>query len=141
MKLIDNHIEKLGDDLKENITDNSKIRICASIFSMYGYEALKKELSRIEEFKFIFTDPTFVEKATNKKEQRLFEINSKNREKSLSGSPFEVKLKNELNGKSIAQECGEWIKRKAKFKSNIGGEAIQRLEFVHQYSQCMVLKH
>ena len=44
MKLIDNHIEKLGDDLKENITDNSKIRICASIFSMYGYEALKKEL-------------------------------------------------------------------------------------------------
>ena len=83
MKLIDNHIEKLGDDLKENITDNSKIRICVSIFSMYGYEALKKELSKIDEFKFIFTDPTFVEKATSKKEQRLFEINSKNREKSL----------------------------------------------------------
>lgn len=126
MKLIDNHIEKLGDDLKRNIMDNSKLRICASIFSMYGYEALKKELSEIEEFKFIFTDPTFVEKTVNKKEQRLFEIHSRNREKSLSGSPFEVKLKNELNGKSIAQECGEWIKRKARFKTNIGGEAIQR---------------
>ena len=115
MKLIDNHIEKLGDDLKRNIMDNSKLRICASIFSMYGYEALKKELSEIDEFKFIFTDPTFVEKTVNSKEQRLFEIYSRNREKSLSGSPFEVKLKNELNGKSIAQECGEWIKRKALF--------------------------
>ena len=41
MKLIDNHFEKLGDDLKENISNKSKIRICASIFSMYGYEALK----------------------------------------------------------------------------------------------------
>ena len=29
MKLIDNHIDKLGNDLKENITNNSKIRICA----------------------------------------------------------------------------------------------------------------
>ena len=99
MKLIDNHIEKLGDDLKENIKDNSKIRICASIFSMYGYEALKTELSKIEEFKFIFTDPTFVEKTVNSKEQRLFEINCRNREKSISGSEFEVKLKNELTGK------------------------------------------
>ena len=126
MKLIDNHIEKLGDDLRENIKENSKIRICASIFSMYGYEALKKELLKIKEFDFIFTDPTFVEQASNKKEQRLFEINSRNREKSLSGSPFEVKLKNELNGKSIAQECGKWIQSKARFKSNVGGEAIQR---------------
>ena len=62
MKLIDNHVEKLGDDLKREIKENSKIRICASIFSMYGYEALKKELSKIHEFKFIFSDPTFVEK-------------------------------------------------------------------------------
>lgn len=126
MKLIDNHIEKLGDDLRNNITANSKIRICTSIFSMYGYEVLKKELLNVNEFKFIFTDPTFVEKASNKKEQRLFEINNKTREKSLSGSAFEVKLKNELNGKSIAAECASWIKKKAKFKSNIRGEAIQK---------------
>lgn len=41
MKIIDNHIEKLGDDLKKNISNSSKIRICTFIFSMYGYE-LKK---------------------------------------------------------------------------------------------------
>ena len=126
MKLIDNHFDKLGDDLKLNINEKTKIRICASIFSMYGYESLKTELSKIEDFKFIFTDPTFVEKTVNSKEQRLFEINCRNREKSISGSSFEVKLKNELKGKSIAQECANWIKQKAKFKSNMGGEAIQR---------------
>ena len=125
MKLIDNHVEKLGDDLKKEIRENSKIKICASIFSMYGYEALKKELSNINEFKFIFSDPTFIEK-NDKKEQRLFEINSRLREKSLSGSSFEVKLKNELNGKSIASECADWIKRKAKFKTNINRNAIQK---------------
>ena len=126
MKLIDNHMEKLGYDLKNTIRENSKIRICASIFSMYGYEELKKELSQIKEFEFIFTDPTFVEYSVKTKEQRVFEINSKNREKCISGSIFEVKLKNELNGKSIAQECAAWIKRKAKFKSNINGQAIQK---------------
>lgn len=126
MKIINNKFEKLGDDLKNTIKPNSKIRICASIFSMYGYEALKKELSKINEFKFIFSDPTFVEKNKNTKEQRFFEINSKIREKSLSGSDFEVKLKNELNGKSIASECADWIKRKAKFKTNINRNAIQK---------------
>ncbi|MEF2689886.1 MAG: helicase-related protein [Bacilli bacterium] len=126
MKIINNKFEKLGDDLKDTIKPNSKIRICASIFSMYGYEALKKELSKINEFKFIFSDPTFVEKNKNTKEQRFFEINSKIREKSLSGSDFEVKLKNELNGKSIASECADWIKRKAKFKTNINRNAIQK---------------
>lgn len=126
MKSIDNRFEKLGDDLKQSINNNSKIRICASIFSMYGFEKLKKELNNIKEFNFIFTDPTFVEKTAKTKEQRIFEINNKSREKSLGGSYFEVKLKNELNGKSIAKECASWIKNKAKFKSNINGQAIQR---------------
>ena len=126
MKLIDNHLEKLGDDLKNEISNGEKLRVCASIFSMYGYEALKKELSKISEFKFIFSDPTFIEVSKNSKEQKLFEINTRNREKSISGSSFEVKLKNELNGKSIAKECANWIREKAKFKTNVNGNAIQK---------------
>ena len=72
MKLIDNHMQKLGDDLKNEINSGEKLRVCASIFSMYGYEALKKELSKISEFKFIFSDPTFIEVSENTKEQKLF---------------------------------------------------------------------
>ena len=37
MKLIDNHMQKLGDDLKNEINNGEKLRVCASIFSMYEY--------------------------------------------------------------------------------------------------------
>ncbi len=135
MKLIDNHIEKLGDDLKKEIKEKSKIRICASIFSMYGFNSLKKELMNIDEFKFIFSDPTFIEKTTKTKEERIFEINSNLREKSISGSAFEVKLKNELNGKAIAAECANWVKRKAHFKTNVNKNAIQKFMTIQNYDR------
>ena len=88
MKTIDNKFNKLGDDLKQTILPCSKIQICASIFSMYGFEALKKELSKIESFHFIFTDPTFVEEKSKIKESKNFEINFHSREKAINGSEF-----------------------------------------------------
>lgn len=125
-KIIDNQIEKLGDDLKKEIKSNSKINIASSIFSMYGYNELRRELEDVKELRFIFTDPTFIKSESNKKQKREFEINNDIREKSVNGSEFEVKLKNELNGKSIAKECARWIKQKVKFKSNIAGEKIDK---------------
>lgn len=86
MESIDNKFKKLGDDLKNTIKPNSKIQICASIFSMYGFESLKKELSKIDNLKFIFANPTFVEEVSSKKESREFELSS--REKSINGSEF-----------------------------------------------------
>ena len=126
MKVIDNKFEKLGDDLKQTIKSNSKLQICASIFSMYGFESLKKELSKIESLKFIFTDPTFVDNVSNQKESRKFELDLHNREKSINGSEYEVRLKNELNGKAIAKECAKWIEQKVKFKSNINYNPIDK---------------
>lgn len=124
MRVIDNKFEKLGDDLKNTIKKKSKIQVCASIFSMYGFESLKKELSKIDNLKFIFTDPTFVTNVSNKKESREFELSS--REKSINGSELEVKLKNELNGKAIAKECANWIKEKVQFKSNVNYNPIDK---------------
>lgn len=126
MKLIDNQFEKLGDDLKNEIHTNSKIKIASSIFSMYGFEMLKKELKSVDELKFIFTDPMFIKNEMIKKQEKQFGINSNFREKSISGSEFEVKLKNELNGKSIAKECANWIKEKVTFKSNVNGSPINK---------------
>jgi hypothetical protein len=48
MKLIDNVNHRLGDDLKESIKKGSKLSIAASSFSIYAYEALKKELERTQ---------------------------------------------------------------------------------------------
>ncbi len=125
MKIIDNKFEKLGEDLKGTITKKTKIQICASIFSMYGYKELKKELENIEELKFIFTNPAFINDVNDSKVQKEFKINTFT-EKSINGNDFEVRLKNELNGKAIAKECAEWIIKKVEFKSNINRNPINK---------------
>ena len=56
MEIIDNINKLLGDDLKSTITSDSKLKIAASCFSIYAYEALKKELSKIDSLEFVFTD-------------------------------------------------------------------------------------
>jgi SNF2 family DNA or RNA helicase len=117
MEIINNINQFLGDDLKKEFVDGSKVSIAASCFSVYAYEALKKELEKIDEVRFIFSSPTFI--ADNfKKEQREFYIPKRAREKNLSGSDFEIRLKNELKLKAIAKECSEWIQKKVTFKSN-----------------------
>lgn len=88
---------------------------------MYAYKELKKQLEGVDEFRFIFTSPTFVTEKVNK-QKREFYIPEIRREQSLYGTEFEIKLMNEMTQKAIAKECAEWIKKKAVFRSNITGE-------------------
>ncbi len=59
MDIIDNINSLLGEDLKGSIKTKAKIKIAASCFSIYAYEALKSELSKIESLEFIFTSDHF----------------------------------------------------------------------------------
>lgn len=121
MELINNTTKTLRDDLSIEIKKGSKLSIAAACFSIYAFQELKKELQCIDELRFIFTSPTFItEKA--KKEQREFYIPRLTRERSLYGTEFEVKLRNELTQKAIAKECAEWIRQKVIFKSNVTQE-------------------
>lgn len=117
MELIDNVNKTLRDDLRVELKTGSSVSIAAACFSIYAFEELKKELRNIDELRFIFTSPTFVTERA-KKEKREFYIPRLNRERSVYGTEFEVKLRNELNQKAIAKECAEWIRKKAVFKSN-----------------------
>ena len=118
MRIIDNINETLKDDLSVEIKQGSKVSIAAACFSIYAFQELKEELKSIDELRFIFTSPTFTtEKA--KKEKREFYIPRLDRERSLYGTEFEVKLRNELTQRAIAKECAEWIKEKVRFKSNV----------------------
>ncbi len=118
MELINNTSKTLKDDLSVEIKESSKLSIAAACFSIYAFQELKKELKGIDGLRFIFTSPTFTtEKA--KKEKREFYIPRLNRERSLYGTEFEIKLRNKLTQKAIAKECAEWIREKATFKSNI----------------------
>ena len=121
MELINNTSKTLRDDLSVEIKQGSKLSIAAACFSIYAFEELKKELKGIDELRFIFTSPTFTTEKT-KKEKREFYIPRLNRERSLYGTEFEVKLRNELTQKAIAKECADWIRQKVTFKSNITNE-------------------
>lgn len=87
MELIDNVNKTLKDDLAVSIQKDSKISIAAVCFSIYAFQELKRE----------------------------FYIPRQTRERSLYGSEFEVKLRNETNQRAIAKECAKWIRKKATF--------------------------
>ena len=117
MKLIDNVNNRLDDDLKQELKKGTKLSIAAASFSIYAFEALKKELKNIDELKFIFTSPTFLEEKLQK-QSREFYIPHIYREADLCGGEFELRLKSELNQRAIAKECSNWVKDKVTFKSN-----------------------
>lgn len=121
MDLIDNGSKKLKDDLASELKTGSKMSIAAACFSIYAFQELKKELKNIDELRFIFTFPSFTTENAPK-EKREFYIPRMNRERSLYGTEFEVKLRNELTQKAIAKECADWIRQKVRFKSNITNE-------------------
>ncbi len=117
VKLFDNYTSRLIDDLKEQVKKHSKLSIAAACFSMYAYENLKKQLNDVAELRFIFTSPTFLNQK-NQKEQREFYIPRQEREQSLYGTEFELRLRNKLTQKAISKECADWIRAKVQFKSN-----------------------
>ena len=117
----DNVSNRVIDDLKTTIRAGSKLDIVAASFSIYAYQLLKKELEQVEELNFLFTGEVFTsEKA--QRESREFYIPRLNAERSLYGTDFEIKLRNELNQQAIAKECADWIRSKVTFKSNTSGE-------------------
>jgi hypothetical protein len=107
MRIIDNVSHLLGDDLKATMDRGSRLRIAASCFSIYAFEALKAELTKLDDLQFIFTAPTFVptEVADRlNKERREFFIPKQRRESGLYGTEFEIQLRNKLTQRAVARE-------------------------------------
>ena len=118
-KQFNNITERVIDDLRQVLSSgNSQVSIAAASFSIYAYEVLKEELEKVECVNFIFTSPTFTTDKTEK-QKREFYIPKLNRERNLFGSDFEIRLRNQLTQRAIARECANWIRRKARFKTNI----------------------
>ncbi len=138
MKIIDNINSLLGDDLKEALRPKTRLKVAASCFSIYAYEALKSELGKIEALEFIFTAPAFVPNEVAdklRKERREFFIPKADRERSLYGSEFEIRLRNKLTQRAVARECAEWMQRKARFRSNKTKAPMQQFACVQGNSR------
>jgi hypothetical protein len=139
MEIFDNANKTVINDLRVQISKGEKLSIAAACFSIYAYRALKKQLEGIEELRFIFTHPTYLTEDTAN-EKREFYIPRISRERSLYGTDFEVKLRNELTQKAISRECAAWIRKKARFRSILSDGMIDSLidilnkEYGHTYT-------
>ena len=117
MNLINNIDYRLADDLKDKIKRGSKVAVAAASFSIYSFDALRKELNDVEELRFIFTSPVFMKENLKKDFPRFF-IPHLYKEADLCGGDFELRLRNRLTQRAIARECSRWVKEKVTFKSN-----------------------
>ena len=123
MKIINNITEKLADDLRITVEPGSRVSVAAACFSVYAFEELRTQLERVSELRFIFTSPAFLEERPERA-QREFYIPRLTREKALHGSEFEIRLRNDLSQKVISRECAQWIRQKARFRSNCTAEGM-----------------
>ncbi len=134
MEIFNNTTKVVKDDLTKVIQPGSKLSIAAACFSIYAYQELRQQLEACDELRFIFTSPTFVAEKTPK-ERREFYIPRLRREKSLYGTEFEVRLRNELKQKAVAKECAEWMRRKVRFKSNTTRDSMNNFMLVSDESE------
>lgn len=71
MKILDNISSLVKDDLRQTIKRGSRVSIAAACFSMYAFEELKKQLEQVDEFRFIFTSPTFIKERAEKQKREF----------------------------------------------------------------------
>ena len=93
IRQFDNITHTVADDLKVQLGKGGKVSVAAACFSIYAFEALKKELEGIEEFRFLFTSPAFTKEFSTKQKREFF-ITKLQRERTLYGSEFESKIDN-----------------------------------------------
>lgn len=115
-KILDNKQQgRVIDELRAALRPGTKLAVISAYFTIYAYEALKKELSSIEEMRFIFTTPSYIKQKNDF--QREFYITPRDMGNHLSGNEFELKLRNKLTQSAIAKECADWLRRKVRIRS------------------------
>lgn len=118
MEFLDNiGPQRLGDALRDAISDDAKLSIIASYFTIFAYGELKDELSKVDELRFIFDEPTFARQMESEKDLREFVVRRRLREKGIGGTGLELTLRNNLNQRALARDCADWARERATFKT------------------------
>ncbi len=97
---------KVGDELRKHLSTETKLSVMSGLFSIYGFEALKKELKSLDGARFLLF-PT--SSNDNGNDVVTFPM--------LEGDDFELRFKNQLNQMQIAKECSKWLAEKAEVRT------------------------
>lgn len=107
--LLDNKGQgKVGDAIAEGIQANARLSILSGLFSVYGYSALRKQLSRAGLLRLLI--PSNDVPVTSGSEQPFRVVG-------LTGSESDRRFRNSLNLAEIARECAQWLQQKAEIRT------------------------
>lgn len=124
-------IGAVADYIKKNSDDNSDISISSPIFTIFAFKELYDVLAKSDKLKFLFNEPTFVNKIiSNDKEVKEFQLQMNERERNVSEFSLEIDLKNNLDQNQIASKCHDFIKSKAEIKSVKGSNQVTSSGFL-----------
>lgn len=99
----------VGNELKKRSFEGSKLAVLSSLFTLYGFASLKKELSKTQQTRLYLT---------NWQDQNL---------QSLIGTEQEIRLLNQLDQKRIAAECAKWLQSKVEARASQTPQVAQNL--------------
>ncbi len=95
---------RVGDELRKHLTDGAKLSVISGLFSIYGFETLKKELSQIDGIRLVLCQSPANDKASSSFS-------------SIAGDQFELRFKNQLNQTQVAKECARWLADKVEVRA------------------------
>ena len=99
----------VGKELKKWSFEGSKLSVLSSLFTLYGFASLKKELSKLQHTRLFLT---------GREGQNL---------QSIIGTVQEVRLINQLDQKRVAAECAKWLRGKVDVKASTSPQVAQNL--------------
>jgi len=123
--------QRLGAALESSIDKDAQLSIISAYFTIFAYGELKESLSKVESLRFIFSEPTFIERMHEDKDPREFVLAKHSRERGIAGTGLELTLRNNVNQRALARECAEWARNKVRFKSAKYAGAIQTGSLYH----------
>ena len=102
--LLDNRGQgKVGDALAKSIKADARLAIASSLFSIYGYSALSKQLGKIKALRLLIP--------MNAEGELPFRIDG------LAGCDTDRRFRNELNLTEVARECAQWLEKKSEVRA------------------------
>ncbi|WP_209315554.1 hypothetical protein [Trueperella pyogenes] len=116
MEYLDNTGRQRGDALR---VDRLRIEALNHCFLLHRFRIwrIEEELSKVDELRFIFSEPTFIKQMQADKVPMEFVLSKRSRERGVGGTGLELTLKNNLNQRAIARECAQWVRKRASFKT------------------------